>query len=87
MKEINSFLEVAKALQKNTEDEAEAIKSYTELLQLIMSAVSSAEEEEEQAILQKLILSTQEKIADELNHAHALLEEYTELTGIMPAKE
>lgn len=79
---------VAGLLAENGQDENEAVKGYTSQLQAIEAARALTEEgTPEAAMLDRFFSATQEKIADELNHAQSLLREYTELTGILPAEE
>lgn len=77
--------EVALLLCKNTQDEAEATAGYQKQLAALTRAMELVPGAS--VLLSKIFEATEEKIADELNHAHSLLAEYEELTGIMPAKE
>ena len=79
---------VSRLLCKNGADENEAIHGYTELLEAIECAtVLFSENPDVVNVLQTLRAATEEKISDELNHAHSLLTEYESFMGIAPAKE
>ena len=83
-----AFYGVAELLAANGQDEAEAVKGYTELMKALARARALTEEGTAEAeMLDRFLASTQEKIADELSHAQSLLREYTELTGILPAED
>lgn len=79
--------ELAIVICENTEDEAAAVKGYQKQLAAIECAVELTTDSSELEALERLKSATEEKIADELNHAHSLLEEYEWLTGITPKKE
>ena len=79
---------VAKMLCKNGADENEAVHGYTEQLEAIERAtVLFAENPDVVNVLQTLRAATEEKISDELNHAHSLLTEYENFMGIAPAQD
>lgn len=79
---------VAKMLCKNGADENEAVHGYTEQLEAIDRAtVLFAENPDVVNVLQTLLTATEEKISDELNHAHSLLTEYEKFMGIAPAQD
>lgn len=79
---------VAKMLCKNGADENEAVHGYTEQLEAIDRAtVLFAENPNVVNVLQTLRAATEEKISDELNHAHSLLTEYENFMGIAPAQD
>lgn len=80
--------DLAHILCFNGAEEAGASKYYTDQLKIIERAkVTCADKPAIMEYLERLEAATREKISDELNHAHSLLEEYQELTGIMPAKD
>lgn len=75
-------------LMKNEQREAEAVEGYNEQLKIIAVARDEfADNAEITAFLEKLEAATKEKITDELNHGESLYAEYTEMTGIKPAKD
>lgn len=73
---MNDLLELAKVIQENAEAEADAIKDYTALLQLLDK--TSIPEEDRDFIRENI----NEIISDELNHQTRLKALYTMLTGI-----
>ena len=77
--------ELALLICANAQDEAEATAGYQKQLAALTRAMELVPDAS--VLLLKIFEATEEKIADELNHAHSLLAEYEELTGIMPAKE
>lgn len=79
---------VAKMLCKNGAYENEAVHGYTEQLEAIDRAtVLFAKNPDVVNVLQTLLKATEEKISDELNHAHSLLTEYENFMGIAPAQD
>lgn len=75
-------------LMHNNKMEAEAVKGYTEQLNLIRKVKQAcANLPELSALLDRLEADTAEKTQDELNHGNSLFQEYTELTGITPKEE
>ena len=84
----NVLLELGSMLMYNNKMEADAVKGYTEQLNLIRKAKEMcADLPEFMELLEKLEAETEEKTQDELNHGHSLFEEYTELTGIQPKED
>lgn len=69
-------LEIAKLVQLNNREEAEAILDYTDLLNNIQSSTLTEEEKTE------ITAQINEIIGDELNHQQRLQEIYTYLTQI-----
>lgn len=78
---MNDSYEIAKLIQENNEDEAEAIAGYSELLNKVLA--SSIEDREKAEISSNI----REIIADELNHQKRLQELYSMLTLIEPNKD
>lgn len=75
-------------LMKNEQREAEAVEGYNEQLKIIALVRDEFADNAEFAdFLDKLEAATKEKITDELNHGESLYAEYTEMTGIKPAKD
>ena len=75
-------------LMHNNKMEAEAVKGYTEQLDLIRKVREAcAENAELVSLLNRLEAETVEKTQDELNHGNSLYREYTELTGIEAKEE
>lgn len=75
-------------LMTNEKREAEAVEGYNEQLKVIEQVRSAYSDTPELLkYLDTLESATKEKIQDELNHGHSLYEEYTEMTGIQPAKD
>ncbi len=88
LEQSNALMDLAKILSINSQKEADAVVGYTEQLKAITRvAEACAGMPEILEFLDKLTDETNEKISDELNHNHSLLDEYQELTGIQPAKE
>ena len=84
----NVLLELGSMLMYNNKMEADAVKGYTEQLNLIRKAKEICSELPEiMELLEKLEAETEEKTQDELNHGRSLFEEYTELTGIQPKED
>lgn len=80
--------ELAGQLMANNRAEAEAVKGYTEQLNVIRRAKYVCSNLPNiLALLERLEAETEEKTQDELSHGHALLDEYTELTGIVPKED
>lgn len=81
----NALYDIGKAISGNAKDEGGAINGYTEQLRAIQRAVDIARQsgrDDLVATLESLYEKTEEKIADELNHAQSLNNEYSELMGI-----
>lgn len=79
---------VAKMLCKNGADENEAVHGYTEQLEAIDCAIALfAGVPDVVTVLTTIRAATEEKISDELNHAHSLLTEYENFMGIAPAQD
>lgn len=75
-------------LMHNNKMEADAVKGYTEQLDLIRKVREAcAENAELVSLLDRLEAETVEKTQDELNHGNSLYREYTELTGIVPKED
>lgn len=75
-------------LMHNNKMEADAVKGYTEQLDLIRKVREvCAENAELVSLLDRLEAETVEKTQDELNHGNSLYREYTELTGIVPKED
>ena len=80
--------ELAGMLMANNRAEAEAVKGYTEQLNVIRKAKEvCANVPRIVDLLNRLEADTEEKTQDELSHGHALYDEYTELTGIVPKED
>ena len=75
-KENNNILSIANNIQYNLQKEADAIRDYTDLLNMTKS--SDIDEEQKKHIFDVI----GEIIADELNHQQKLVELYTKLTTI-----
>ena len=75
---MENIYEISAIIQRNNEDEAVAIKGYTELLDLVFKSDLTNESKE------KIFASIKEIIADELNHQQKLQELYSFLTSIQP---
>lgn len=79
---------VSLRLCTNNSAENEAVRGYTELLEAIDCAIALfAGVPEVITVLTTIRAATEEKISDELNHAHSLLSEYETLMGIDPAQD
>lgn len=79
---------VSRLLCKNGADENEAIHGYTEQLEAIDCAIALfAGVPDVVTVLTTIRAATEEKISDELNHAHSLLTEYESFMGIAPAQD
>lgn len=79
---------LAEVLMENNRAEAEAVRGYTEQLDVIREAKGKcAALPDIVALLEQLEAETEEKTQDELSHSHALLDEYTALTGIVPKED
>lgn len=75
-------------LMQNNKMEADAVKGYTEQLDLIRKVKEAcANLPELSELLDRLEADTVEKTQDELNHGNSLYQEYTELTGIVPKED
>ena len=75
-------------LMQNNKMEADAVKGYTEQLDLIRKVKEvCANLPELSELLDRLEADTVEKTRDELNHGNSLYQEYTELTGIVPKED
>lgn len=75
-------------LMQNNKMEADAVKGYTEQLDLIRKVKEAcANLPELSELLARLEADTVEKTQDELNHGNSLYQEYTELTGIVPKED
>lgn len=75
-------------LMQNNKMEADAVKGYTEQLDLIRKVKKAcANLPELSELLDRLEADTVEKTQDELNHGNSLYQEYTELTGIVPKED
>lgn len=84
----NILLELGSMLMYNNRMEADAVKGYTDQLNLIRKTKELCSDIPElMELLDKLESETEEKTQDELNHGHSLFEEYTELTGIRPKED
>lgn len=75
---MENIFEISALIQRNNEDEAVAIKGYTELLDVVFKSDLANEEKE------KIFSVIKEIISDELNHQQRLQEIYTILTDIKP---
>ena len=85
--QMHVALELAEIVSENNKKEQEAVKGYTEQLQVIQHAKEAFPDDAEVlAMLEQLEAQTREKIADELNHSNSLTAEYTLITDIR-AKE
>lgn len=85
--QMHVALELAEIVSENNKKEQEAVKGYTEQLQVIQRAKEAFPDDAEVlAMLEQLEAQTREKIADELNHSNSLTAEYTSITDIR-AKE
>ena len=84
-----TLLELGQELSANHMKEADAVKSYTRQLAIIMQVINNLppEKEELREFLDRLAEATEEKISDELNHEQSLLDEYVNLTGIKIAED
>lgn len=82
-----AMYDLALILSENEKKEAEAVKGYTEQLRVIDRVRAVTSDPELLEFLDKLEAATKEKQSDELNHAHSLLEEYQNVTGISPAAD
>lgn len=79
---------LAQMLMSNNRAEAEAVRGYTEQLNVIREAKKEcANLPDMLGLLEKLEADTEEKTQDELSHGNALYCEYTELTGIVPKED
>ena len=79
---------VSRLLCTNGSDENEAVRGYTEQLEAIDCAIALfAGVPDVVTVLTTIRAATEEKISDELNHAHSLLSEYETLMGIDPATD
>lgn len=80
--------ELSSMLMHNNKMEADAVKGYTEQLDLIRKVKEAcANLPELSELLDRLEADTVEKTQDELNHGNSLYQEYTELTGIVPKED
>lgn len=79
---------LAQMLMTNNRAEAEAVRGYTEQLDVIREAKEKcANLPDMLAMLERLEADTEEKTQDELSHGNALYREYTDLTGIVPKED
>lgn len=84
----NILFQLGAMLMYNNKMEADAVKGYTEQLNLIRKAKELCSDLQElMELLEKLEEETEEKTQDELNHGNSLYAEYTELTGIAPKED
>ena len=84
----NKTANVLARVEPETKREAEAVEGYNEQLKVIALVRDAFTGDTDMLeYLDTLEAATQEKIQDELNHGHSLYEEYTEITGIQPAKD
>ena len=82
------LLELGAMLMANERAEAEAVRGYTQQLDLIRKAREvCADLTELYALLDRIEAETVEKTQDELSHGNSLYLEYTELTGIVPKED
>lgn len=82
------LLELGEMLMANERAEAEAVRGYTQQLDLIRKAREvCADLTELYALLDRIEAETVEKTQDELSHGNSLYLEYTELTGIVPKED
>ena len=94
-----TIAELAEVVAENGRREQEAVQGYTKQLMVIERAIeifktakadgSLGADVADEAIeaLSALMTATKEKIADELNHAQSLLDEYVGLTDIEPKED
>lgn len=75
---MENIYEISALIQRNNEDEAVAIKGYTELLDLVFKSDLTNENKEQ------IFASIKEIISDELNHQQKLQQLYSLLTGVEP---
>lgn len=75
------ILKIAYEMQLNVKDEADAIMSYTTLLDLIIASNL------DDFTKQDLVNIIEEIISDELNHQEKLMTVYSKLTEIEPNKD
>lgn len=78
---FENILELAKEIEYNGKQEAQAVYDYTELLKEIEASGLDGEGKAE------LTAEINEIISDELNHSQKLLAIYTKLVGVQPAKD
>lgn len=78
---MNELYCIAKELQENNKDEAEAISKYTKLLGEL------DEIDFDHKTKKQLIDDISEIISDELNHQEKLKKWYVKITNIEPNKE
>lgn len=71
-------LEIAKLLQTNLKEEAQAVIDYTDFIKNVI------ESELDEAGKDQIISTIEEIVADELNHQMKLGQLYVALTGIEP---
>lgn len=78
---MEEILEIAKKIQENMREEAQAIVDYTELLKHVKESQFDKE-------IQKAVEATiKEIVSDELNHEMKLRILYSALTEIKPNKD
>lgn len=77
---MEDLLELAKKIQTNMADEAEAIIGYTEQEEMLRKVAESHPEID----TSEIEAITDELIADELNHQQKLSALYSKITGILP---
>ena len=78
---MENLYEIAKIIQENNKDEAEAIAGYSALLEKVLESELKDKEKAE------ISLQVREIISDELNHQQKLQELYTMITLIQPNKD
>lgn len=77
-----NLYELMSAIAENNEDEFEAIKNYSLLLDALNNVTTDVNRQKKE-IIENAILKVNEYISEEMKHSNGLTKIYSELSGII----